>query len=193
MRRPGAARRRGRPRRTPPGPAARGWFDIALTIARQIARSAPGSARRTPPTTDAKTSLVAVGTPRPPLEHREQQGEAPGIETLGAAPRRPAAGGGGWSAPAPRRAAVGALRASAGPPIRARPVRRSVRNSRLASGTPTQARLDHLEQAELLGRTEPVLDRAQHPQRVVAVALERRARRRRGARACADRRGRRPW
>ena len=41
----------------------------------------------------------------------------------------------------------------------------------------------HLHQAELVGRAEPVLQRAQHAQRVVAVALERQARCRRRARA----------
>ena len=50
---------------------------------------------------------------------------------------------------------------------------RSARNSRLGIGHGDQAVLLHLEHAELVGAAEAMLDRAQHPQRVVPVAFER--------------------
>ena len=52
------------------------------------------------------------------------------------------------------------------------PGRRSARKSRLASGTPIEPALGHLEQAELVGGAEAVLDGPQQAQGVVAVALE---------------------
>ena len=53
------------------------------------------------------------------------------------------------------------------------PARRSARNSALGSLTGTQTGRGHLHQAELVGRAEAVLQRAQHPQRVMTIALER--------------------
>ena len=52
------------------------------------------------------------------------------------------------------------------------PERRSTRNSPPGVGHPLEAAAGHLEQPQLPGRTEAVLDRPQQAQGVVAVALE---------------------
>ncbi len=107
----------------------------------------------------------------PSLEHGEQQREAARVEALCAAPRR-AAGVAGvgerlhldeqWPLPF-ERGQHGAAR-HAGTPVG---------EEQLAGvGHPDQPLFDHLEQAELVGGAEAVLDRAQQTQRVVPVALE---------------------
>ena len=53
------------------------------------------------------------------------------------------------------------------------PPRRSARNSAARVGHADEAALGHLEQPELVGGAEPVLHRAQQPEGVVPVALER--------------------
>ena len=53
------------------------------------------------------------------------------------------------------------------------PARRSARNSALGSSTAVEPVLGHLHEAELVGGAEAVLQRAQHAQRVMTVALER--------------------
>ena len=50
---------------------------------------------------------------------------------------------------------------------------RSARNSADGSGTGSRPVVGHLEQAEVVGGAEAVLDRTQQPERVVTVALER--------------------
>ena len=100
----------------------------------------------------------------------------------GAAPaarcRGPAPTGGAWAAcspppaPAARPAAAGGRRWSARPPTRRRPGAGRRGTARLGSGTRSEAVARHLEQPELVGGAEAVLDRPQQAQRVVAVALE---------------------
>ena len=53
------------------------------------------------------------------------------------------------------------------------PTRRSARNSALGSLTGDEPARGHLHEPELVGRAEAVLQRAQHAQRVMAIALER--------------------
>ena len=50
--------------------------------------------------------------------------------------------------------------------------RRSARNSADGFGTSTRPRVGHLEDADLVGRAEAVLDRAQDAELVAALALE---------------------
>ena len=75
-------------------------------------------------------------------------------------------------APAPRRTAAACLRARAATTEPDAPTRRSARNSALGIGDREQPLAGHLHQPELVGGSEPVLQRAQHAQRVVPIAFE---------------------
>ena len=156
---------------TTSGPIAWSVAALATAIATRGRRPARRAARHRPWTRRRPRS--APRQPGPPLEHGEQQRQAAAVEPLGVAPRRRRRVGSGRSAPGPRRAAGGGPRASARRPSRRRRARRSARNSFGGSGTPVRPALGHLEQAELVGRAEAVLDRPQQAQGVVAVALER--------------------
>ena len=169
---PGAARRPGRPRRTTTRSAGSGRSRRALTTARHTARSAPGSVSRTPPTAEANTSCWARRSParrsstasssasRPPSRPCAlRRGGTPGVTGLVSACTSTSSGRwpssvGVTAEPADTR--CGGRRGTAG--------WRRARRSSPCTG--------HLEHAELAGGAEAVLDRAQQPQRVVAVALE---------------------
>ena len=117
--------------------------------------------------------LVGDAQPGAPLEHGEQQGQPAAVEALGVAPRRrrPAAIGtvSAWTSTSSGR--WPSIAGTTTDPATA--ARRSARNSCDGSGTPASPALGHLEQAELVGRAEAVLDGPQQAQGVVALALER--------------------
>ena len=116
--------------------------------------------------------LVAHAQPGPPLEHGQQQRQPATVEALGVAPRRHAR----WDRDGQRldldeQRALALHRrhddraGDAGAPIGEEQLRRV--------GHARQAGARHLEQPELVGRAEAVLDGPQQAQGVVALALER--------------------
>ena len=142
----------------------------AEATASATARSAPGSSTRTPPATDTNTSLAPSPTPR--VAGRARRARAPGgcgrprrhppgrhqlrgrDERLHLHEQRPRA---------LHRAQHDRARAPAWPPPRTGPRR---------PRTSTSPLLAHLEHADLVGRPEAVLERAQRAVGALALALE---------------------
>ena len=153
--------------------AGSGWPVCAEATASATPRSAAGSthldpARRPP----RRRRCSPSGSRRAPLEHGEQH--APAGRRRRPGPSAGAAARCDGTTSACTSTSSGRWPSSAGATTEpGTPGRRSARNSALAVGHAGQARLGHLEQAELVGGAEAVLDRAQQAQRVVAVALER--------------------
>ena len=106
------------------------------------------------------------------LQHRDEHREPVALERLRDPPRDRRAGGRDerlhLDAQRPR-----AFHDRGDDRTRSRPTRRSARNSALGSLTGEQPARGHLHEPELVGGAEPVLQRAQHAQRVVTIALER--------------------
>ena len=144
---------------------------MALTTARQMARSAPGSASCTPPTADAYTSVLLVTMRARRSSTASSNASRPGSRPCDAAPRR-------------RARVVGVGERLHLDQQRSLPVERGQHGRPGHAGAPIgqeqpagvghadETLLEHLEQAELVGGTEPVLDRAQQTQRVMPFALE---------------------
>ena len=169
---PGGPRRRGRPRRARPCRRRSAGRGARSRPRASTARSAPGSTTRTPPATLAYTSDSADRDPA--RRCSTASSIASRLPSIACATRR---GIGArrldderlhLDAQRPR-----ALRAPARRPNPDAPARRSARNSALGSATGCSPSARHLHEPELVGGAEPVLQRAQHPQRVVAVAFER--------------------
>ena len=134
------------------------------------ARSAAGSSTRRPPATFRNTSWSWSCMRQPLLEHREQQRDAAGIDADG--------GPSGHGEPRARHERLDLhqhgtatlQRREHGRAGRARGALGEKRGRRVRHLDETALR--HLEHAHLVRRAEAVLHRAQHAQRVRAVALE---------------------
>ena len=165
--RPGAARRRGRSRRTRRGRCGSGRSSSAEATAMHTARSAPGSLEAD--TADGRgVHIVAATEGRPAARARRAGGTAGPDRTP--VPSGAAGGSDDFTVSACISTSSGRCPSSVGTTTEpAAPGRRSDRNRPLGSGTPTQALLGHLEQSELAGRTEAVLHRPQQAQARGAV------------------------
>ena len=158
--------RSGRSRRTPPGRPT-GAPRAAEATASAIARSAPGSSIRTPPATLTNTSALPSRTPA--WRVRTATIIASRFGSTPVATRRGIARSVGATAPAPRVAADECLRArSDGRPIAPTRPAEQLRGV----GDADEAAARHLEDSELVRRPEPILGRAKHAVRVVAIAFE---------------------
>ena len=114
--------------------------------------------------------VVAPADPGPPAEHGHEQAQPVRVDAAGPPDGAPKPAGG--RAPGPRRGAAGCLRASGRRRCRA-PGRRARRGTRAPGRRPRPDRCSrHLEDADLVGGPEPVLRRAQEPERREPLALE---------------------
>ena len=142
----------------------------ADATASAIARSAPGSSTRTPPATDTKTSLAAEAHAAVARQDREDQREPVAVDAVGHAPRRHELGWAHTSAwtstSSGREPSIAQSTTDPGARVASATKRAE------ASSTSTSPLVAHLEDADLVGRPEAVLERAERAVGALALALE---------------------
>ncbi len=144
----------------------------ADAIASAIARSAPGSSTRTPPATTRRRRRVPIDDAGVARQHRQHERQAVAVDAVGHPSRRHQLGR-ARRAPGPRPAADASPPSRRGSTEPGLPRVASATKRAEASSTSTRPVVAHLEDADLVGRPEAVLQRAQRPVGALALALER--------------------